>query len=192
MCKWVWSTHTRHLQREPRQSLRRSMRNKYLIAGWPTSCALKSYLSVSASIMAAASYLRPCSADAARDNFKKEPEETKEPTRPLIQSLLALASLAPGCLARRPTCDLHELLSWSLMAKRRLIHNFIQLSQTFTVLPDEGANSPQGSFLVPCCYQKSQGSEVKYRKVCPTAQKWRAVSHQRRRRDSFYFHNKIY
>lgn len=104
-------THAQHLQREPRQSLRRSMRNKYLIAGWPTSCALKSYLSVSASIMAAASYLRPCSADAARDNFKKEPEETKEPARPLIQSLLALTSLAPGCLARWPTCDLHELLS---------------------------------------------------------------------------------
>lgn len=54
MCKWVWSmkprTYIQYLKREPSWSLRHSVKNKYLIGGWPTSCALKSYLSYSASI----------------------------------------------------------------------------------------------------------------------------------------------
>lgn len=54
MCKWAKyeTTHTCiwYLKRESSQSLRHSMRNKYLIGGWPTSCSLKSYLSFSASI----------------------------------------------------------------------------------------------------------------------------------------------
>lgn len=46
----ITHTHIQYLKREPSRSLRHSVRNKYLIGGWPTSCALKSYLSYSASI----------------------------------------------------------------------------------------------------------------------------------------------
>lgn len=49
MCKWAkyetTHTYTQYLKNRSFWSLRHSMRNKYLIGGWPSSCALKSYLS---------------------------------------------------------------------------------------------------------------------------------------------------
>lgn len=58
--EYVW-----YIKREPFWSLRRSMRNKYLMGGWPTSSsALKSYLSFlppSAAESWFSVFLRPCS-----------------------------------------------------------------------------------------------------------------------------------
>lgn len=48
-CRRQTNEHCQCLKRQPWQSFRHSRRNKYLIVGWPTSCALKSYLSLSAS-----------------------------------------------------------------------------------------------------------------------------------------------